>query len=134
MTFIKMLIGLPVVIVILIFAFVNNDLVEFNFWPFYIEITVSQSVAIVILVLLGFLLGKLDSWLSYSPLRAALRREKKENKKLNKAHLKLTEQVSDLQDNIVNLQEEKKAVEASLPKPSFSEKVKNLFRKDKSEA
>ena len=59
MGFIKMLIGLPILIIILIFAFVNNDLATFNLWPFYFEITVSQSVAIVFFILLGFLLGLL---------------------------------------------------------------------------
>ena len=44
MGFIKMLIGLPLLVVILVFAFVNNDLAVFNLWPFYIEITVSLSV------------------------------------------------------------------------------------------
>ena len=39
MGFIKMLIGLPILIIILIFAFVNNDLATFNLWPFYFEIT-----------------------------------------------------------------------------------------------
>ena len=52
MGFIKMLIGLPILIIILIFAFVNNDLATFNLWPFYFEITVSQSVAIVFFFLL----------------------------------------------------------------------------------
>lgn len=37
MGFIKMLIGLPLLVVILVFAFVNNDLAVFNLWPFYIE-------------------------------------------------------------------------------------------------
>ncbi len=129
MNFIKMLIGLPVLIIILIFAFVNNDLVSFNFWPFYIEIIVSQSVAIVILILLGFLLGKLDSWISYSPVRRALRQHKKENKKLNKEHLKLTEQVTSLQGDIVNLKEEAEEIKSQVPKPSLKERLSRLFRK-----
>lgn len=54
MGFIKMLIGLPLLVVILVFAFVNNDLAVFNLWPFYIEITVSLSVAIVFFYLFRF--------------------------------------------------------------------------------
>ena len=39
MGIIKILIGLPIFLVILIFAFVNNDLATFNLWPFSFEIT-----------------------------------------------------------------------------------------------
>ena len=129
MGFIKMLIGLPLLIIILIFAFVNNDLATFNFWPFYIEITVTQSVAIVILILLGFILGKIDSWMSYSPLRRELRYHKKENKKLNKEHVKLTEQVSSLQGDIVNLKEEAEEIKSQVPKPTIKERLARLFGK-----
>lgn len=94
MGFIKLLIGLPLVIVILVFAFVNNDLATFNLWPFYVEITVSQSVAIVSFVVFGYILGKVSSWMSYAPVRAQLRKQKKENKKLNKEQQKLTEKVA----------------------------------------
>ena len=50
MGFMKLLIGLPILIVILIFAFVNNDLATFDLWPFYFEITVSLSVAVVFFI------------------------------------------------------------------------------------
>ncbi len=113
MSFIKMLIGLPIVIIVLIFAFVNNDLVTFNLWPFYLEITVSQSVAIIFLVLFGYIYGKFNSWLSYSPVRKALRQQKKENKKLNKEQQKLSEKVTDLEGNISNLREEAKDAKAA---------------------
>ena len=93
MGFIKMLIGVPLLMVILVFAFVNNDLATFNLWPFYIEITVSLSVAIVFFILLGFILGEFFSWLSYSPVRKALRSQKKENKKLNKEQQKLVKEM-----------------------------------------
>lgn len=62
MNFVKMLVELPILIIILIFAFVNNDFVSFSLWPFFIELTVSQSVVIVVLILFGFLMGKLDSY------------------------------------------------------------------------
>ena len=103
MGFIKLLIGLPLVIVILVFAFVNNDLATFNLWPFYVEITVSQSVAIVSFVVFGYILGKVSSWMSYAPVRAQLRKQKKENKSSNKEQQKLTEKVSGLQENLETL-------------------------------
>ena len=71
MGFMKLLIGLPILIVILIFAFVNNDLATFDLWPFYFEITVSLSVAVVFFILLGFILGLVWMWMSYAPVRKA---------------------------------------------------------------
>ena len=129
MSFIKMLIGLPIVIIVLIFAFVNNDLVTFNLWPFYLEITVSQSVAIIFLVLFGYIYGKFNSWLSYSPVRKALRQQKKENKKLNKEQQRLVREMEDLHEDLENI----KAKEALLPKPSFKEKLKNWFKSEQNE-
>ena len=81
MGFIKALIGLPIFVILLIFAFVNNDLAMFSLWPFSLEITVSLSVAIMFFVILGFLLGSFFSWLSYAPIRKDLRKQKKKNKK-----------------------------------------------------
>lgn len=142
MNFIKMLIGLPVIIIVLIFAFVNNDLVTFNLWPFYFEVTVSQSVAIVFFVLFGYIYGKFNSWLSYSPVRKALRQQKKENKKLSKEQVKLSEKVTDLEGSITNLKEEAKdaklaakdaedaakAAEKEKKRAAFKERLKNIFR------
>lgn len=129
MSFIKMLIGLPLVIIVAIFAFVNNDMATFNLWPFYIEITVSLSVAIIFFIIFGFVLGELFSWLSYAPMRKSLRIQKKQNKKLNKEQQKLVEKVSGLQENIENL----KAEEVVEPKAPFKERFKNLFKRSKKE-
>ena len=110
MGFVKTLIGLPVLIIILIFAFVNNDLATFSLWPLSIEVTVSLSVAVIFLVVLGFLLGSFFSWLSYAPLRKDLRKQKKQNKKLSKQQQVLTETVSDLQGNLEQIKAEKDAL------------------------
>ena len=132
MGFIKLLIGLPLVIVILVFAFVNNDLATFNLWPFYVEVTVSQSVAVVFFIVFGYILGKISSWMSYSPVRAQLRKQKKENKKLNKEQQKLTEQVSGLQENLETLKTQ--TAEILPPKPTFKERLKNLFTRRKKDS
>ena len=128
MGFIKLLIGLPLVIVILVFAFVNNDLATFNLWPFYVEITVSQSVAIVSFVVFGYILGKVSSWMSYAPVRAQLRKQKKENKKLNKEQQKLTEKVSGLQENLKT-----QTAEILPPKPTLKDMMKNIFKRKEKE-
>lgn len=123
MGFIKLLIGLPLLVVLLVFAFVNNDLATFSLWPFYIEITVSLSVAIVFLLFLGFLLGSFFSWLSYAPVRSALRKQKRKNKKLSKEHLKLSKEVEDLHTNIAT----QKEAEETKPKKTFKQKIRTFF-------
>ena len=123
MGFMKLLIGLPILIVILIFAFVNNDLATFDLWPFYFEITVSLSVAVVFFILLGFILGLVWMWMSYAPVRKALRQQVKQNKKLSKEQQKLVEKVSGLQSNLASF----KAAEAAKPKPTIKERFKAAF-------
>lgn len=129
MGLIRMLIGLPIIIVILVFAFVNNDLATFNLWPFYIEITISLSVAIVAFIVFGFILGKLSSWMGYAPLRAQLRKQKKENKKLSKEQQKLSETVNGLKENLETL----KAVDPKASKTSLKDKFKTVFKRKESD-
>lgn len=124
MGFMKMLIGLPLIIVILVFAFVNNDMATFELWPFGIEVTVSLSVAIVFFVFIGFVWGKTDSWMSYVPMRKALRHQKKQNKKLNKEQMKLSKEVEGLHENLSILKENEK----KQPKPSFKERMAKFFK------
>ena len=128
MGFIKALIGLPFVFVIMVFAFVNNDMVNFNLWPTGIELTVSLSVAIVFFVVVGYILGWLFTWFSYASVRRSLKIQKKENKKLSKEQEKLTKEVEGLHGNIENL----RAFVPSVKKKSFFQRIKSLFsKKDK---
>ncbi len=127
MGFIKMLIGIPLLAVILVFAFVNNDLATFSLWPFYVEITVSLSVAITFLIFCGFIIGWFFTWLSYAPVRKALRKQKKQNRKLSKEQQKLAREMENLHENLASLKE----LEEQMPKPSLGEKVKKLFRSSK---
>lgn len=130
MGFFRMLLGLLVIVVVGVFAFVNNDLATFNLWPFYLEITVSLSVAIVFFIVFGFILGKFFSWMAYAPVRKALRKQKKQNKKLSKEQQKLVKEMEGLHENLETFKEK----EAKMPKPPFKERLKNLFkRKDKAE-
>ena len=123
MGFIKAIIGLPLAFIILVFAFVNNDMATFSLWPTGIEITVSLSVAIVFFIVVGYIIGWMFTWLSYAPIRRALRSEKKQNKKLSKEQEKLAKEVEGLQDNIETLK-------MSVPveeKSSFREKLRKAF-------
>lgn len=124
MNLLKMLIGLPLLIVIMVFAFMNNDLATFDLWPFAIKLDVSLSVAIVFLIFFGFIIGNLFSWMSYAPVRKALRQQRKQCKKLSKVQMKLVKEKEGLLENLENM----KAEDIKLPKPSFKEKLKNFFK------
>jgi|GEM_PF-247157 len=130
MSLVKMIIGLPLLIAIAIFAFMNNDMVTFDFWPFTTKVTISQSVAIVFFLLFGYFVGKLDSWLSYAPLRRALRSQLKQNRKLNEQQVKLCEKVEVLKEDLVNAKLETSGVriEAS-SMPKLTDKIKGLFQR-----
>ena len=127
MGFIKLLISLPLLVAVLVFAFVNNDLATFNLWPFYIEVTVSLSVAIVFFIAFGFIWGRLLSWISNAPTRAALRKQTRRNKKLHKEQQKLAQEVEVLHVNIANMQD----TEKTDAKMSFGSKIKRFFNAKK---
>jgi uncharacterized integral membrane protein len=127
MGFIKALIGIPLILVFLIFAFVNNDMANFSLWPTDIEITVSLSVAIVFLVMAGYVAGCFFSWLSYAPIRRSLRQQKKQNKKLSREQQKLSKEVEGLQGNLDTL----KAAVPPEPKLSIKDKIKQILSKVK---
>jgi uncharacterized integral membrane protein len=128
MGFIKALIGLPLAFIVMVFAFVNNDMATFSLWPTGIEITVSLSVAIVFFVVVGYIIGWMFTWLSYASVRRALRSEKKQNKKLSKEQEKLVREVEGLQGDIESL----KTTTPTEEKTSWKEKIKRAFlpRKD----
>ncbi len=127
MGFVKALIGLPLAFVILVFAFVNNDMATFSLWPTGIEITVSLSVAIVFFIIVGYIIGWMFTWLSYASIRKALKTEKKQNKKLSKEQEKLVKEVEGLQGNIEALKTSSFVEE----KISWKERLKNFFTQKK---
>ena len=100
MSFLRFILFLPILVVLADLAFVNNELVTIDLWPFYIKITISVSVLIIALSLFIFLYAKIDSWLAYSRLRSELRAQKRQNKKLNVEQKKLVEEVEGLRENI----------------------------------
>ena len=63
------------------------------------------KLVLVIFLIYGYIVGRIDAWFGYSPLRRDLRRQKKANKALNKEQAKLNETVSGLKHDIAGLQE-----------------------------
>ena len=93
MGFVKLIIGLPLFVLLLIFAIVNNDFVTLKLWPTDIEVITSLSVVTFVLFFLGYFVGNLFSWLSHAKVRSSLRAHKKQNKKLSKEQEKLVKEV-----------------------------------------
>ena len=129
MGFIKFIIGLPLFVLLLVFAIVNNDFITLKIWPTDIEIITSLSVAIVFFVLLGFIIGKIFSWISYSSVRSSLRAHKKQNKKLSKEQEKLSKEVESLQEDLETI----KAPKILSEKKSWKEKIRSFFSKKQKE-
>ncbi|MBO7555899.1 MAG: LapA family protein [Alphaproteobacteria bacterium] len=132
MGFFRFLFIVAFVVVVAVFAFVNNDLLSLDPWPFNAEVTISLSVLIVALVLWGFLFGKIDSWFAYSPLRSELRVQRRQNKKLNAEQQKLAEKVEGLRENLENMG----SSETSQPVPEkkskfagFKSKISSIFKR-----
>ena len=137
MSFIRMIVGLSLIIIIAIFAFMNNDMTSFEFWPFNVEVKVTQSVAIIVFLLIGYIIGKVDSWMSYSPMRKALRCQLRQNKKLNAQHQKLNETVQDLKGtiesskNTINNTQKESSVSGTIA--GAKDKVMSLFKRKEDE-
>ena len=123
MNYLRLLIKIPLLIMVIVFAVINNDFATFNLKPFNLNITVSLSVLILVLFFAGYLLGRLDSFVANAPLRAQLRSQKKANKVLNKEQVKLHETVSSLHQDLENL----KNKAPQKPKLPFKEKMANFF-------
>lgn len=127
MSFFKLIIGLPLIIIIAVIAFMNNEMVTINLWPFYIEITATLSVVIIFLALFGYIIGKLDSWVSYAPLRLALRNQLRQNKKLNAEQQRLVEKVEGLKENLENIKTNEPVNAQPVEKANLSSKLKQKF-------
>ena len=128
-----MIIGLPLIVVIAVFAFVNNDMATFSLWPFGIEITSSLSVAIVFLIFFGYIIGKFDSWFSYAPVRRALRNQQRQNKKLSKEQQELAGKVETLKGDLetakAQIEPPVEYLKEENKKTSIKEKLSNLFKR-----
>lgn len=126
MKFFKFLFWLPVLLSVIVFSSYNNQMMSFNLWPFITEVKISGSLAIVGLIVFGYVVAKIDSWFSYSPIRRALSSQKKQNKALDKKQKELTQTISGLQENISNL---KAMNSVETEAKSFMQGLKNMFKR-----
>ena len=125
MKFFKFLFWLPVLLVVIVFASYNNQMMSFNLWPFLLEVKISGALAVIGLILFGYIVAKIDSWFSYSPIRRALSSQKKQNKALDKKQKELTQTISGLQENISTL---KAMNSVETETKSFMQSLKDKFK------
>ena len=135
MSFFRFIIGVPLIIAVAVVAFMNNEMVSINLWPFPIDIKALLSVVIIVMFAFGYIYGRVDSWMAYSPLRTALRSQRRQNKRLNAAQQKLTEQVEGLQEDLESMKNSESGAQGDAPKVSFVDglkgKMASLFDKRK---
>ncbi|MCM1324218.1 MAG: hypothetical protein NC218_08645 [Acetobacter sp.] len=129
MWLLKWLIALPLLMFFVMFLVQNNEIVPL--WPLtdmeWVPVqAVGTSVVYFVLFCIGYLCGRIAAWSAYAPLRATLRRQKKENKVLSKEHEKLNQEHEKLNQQVASLQEE-----ADTHKSGFSlnKKIKGWFSK-----
>ena len=130
MKFIRSLIDIPVFILIIILAVINDESTKFVFKSFNIKITVTVSVLILVLFFAGYLIGRLDGYVANAPLRLQLREHKKANKVLNREHEKLNKEHEKLSNNFSHLKEDFQHLKVAKPEQtkSFKEKFAGLFK------
>ncbi|MBR6409310.1 MAG: LapA family protein [Alphaproteobacteria bacterium] len=124
MNFLRSIIEIPVFILVIVLAAINNEFAKFSLKPFNLDISVSISVLILVLFFLGYLIGRFDGYMAGAPTRMKLREQKKAHKALNKEHEKLTNNFSHLQQNFDHL----KVSVPTEPKVPFKTRLANAFK------
>ncbi len=105
MNFIRGIIEIPVFIAVIVLAVINDGFTKFTLKPLDIDVTVSLSVLILGLFIIGYFIGRLDGYVAAAPLRAQLREHKKNNKVLNKEHDKLSKEHEKLNADFSSLKQ-----------------------------
>lgn len=118
-----------------VFLVQNNEIVPL--WPFtgmewFPVEKVGTSVIYFVLFCLGYFFGRLSAWSAYAPLRAMLRKQKKENKVLSKEHEKLNHEHEKLNQQYTTLQEEADKADKA-HRFSLNKKIKGWFAKPSAE-
>ena len=129
MKFFKFLFWLPILAIVVLFVTANSEKMSFSLWPFLPEntkIDIAGPLAIIFFISFGYVVAKIDSWFSYSPIRRALNSQKKQNKQLDRKQKELTQTISGLQENISNL---KAMGHIETEKKGFFARLKDKFRR-----
>ncbi|MCQ2735268.1 MAG: hypothetical protein MJ212_04910 [Alphaproteobacteria bacterium] len=128
MRFVYFLIVLPCVALVawlLCGVSTSEEGIAFAQWP---QDCIKPQIVLIVFLALGYILGKLNAWLNYLPLRHNLKQQMKTNKALNIEQEKLNHTVSDLKLNIAGLQE-KVAANPEITVVTEHKTVASFFKK-----
>lgn len=121
MWLLKVFVMLPLAVFLGVFLIQNNEFVDL--WPIP-DFKIAVCVVYFVFLVLGYIVGRIDAWVTYAPLRATIRKQKKENKVLFKEHAKLNQQHEKLNQQFSSLQEAEKKEKKSF---SLNNKIKGWF-------
>lgn len=82
------------------------------------------GTVLVVFLIFGYLLGRISAWFGYSPIRRALRIQRRENRALNKEQAKLNETVSGLKQDIIREKAQREQAANSQPKKGWWKSLK----------
>lgn len=133
MNFIRGLIEIPVVLLVVVLAVINDGFVTFSLKFVDLNVTLSLSLLILALFVTGYIVGRIDGYFANAPLRSKLRENKKAAKILNKEHQKLGKEHEKLNANFSHLKEDWEQLKTSKenqqePKISLKNRFSNAFR------
>ncbi len=88
-TALKAIVLVPIVVIAVIFAVANREIVTISFDPFNSEnpafaLSAPLFLTIVLMVMLGVLIGGIATWLTQGSTRSALRQAKAETERLRR--------------------------------------------------
>jgi cell division protein FtsB len=132
MKFLHYILALPFILFAAwaIYCAESADGVAFVLWP-EDKMNISWNIRPVLLVVLlyGYIGGRVGSWFAQAPLRRELRQQKKTNKALTKEQNELNKTVSGLKQNVSDLQEKAKVAAISAPNKDtgIMAQIKNKF-------
>lgn len=82
------------------------------------------ETVLAVFFIFGYLLGRISAWFGYSPVRSALRMQRKANRALNKEQVKLNETVSGLKQDIMREKAQREQAANVQPKKGWWKSLK----------
>lgn len=76
------IITVPLLLIAVIFAVVNRQLVEVRLWPLQLELQAPLFLVVLLSIFIGFILGGIASWMAANRKRNAARRERQRLRRL----------------------------------------------------
>lgn len=78
------LIGLPLAVVVAVFAVANRQEIRFDLWPLPFDLEIAAYLAVLVPLAVGLLSGALLVWLSTAPGRLRARRDRRRSESLER--------------------------------------------------